>query len=472
MRRHLIALLILAAALTANAQEMVKEKAFVAGHMREWYLYNPDRIAPGEPLVIMLHGYGGHAENYRPEMLEVARRYGFALCIPEGMKDPKGKQGWNVRYPAQKGMKTDDVKFVVSLAKKLQKEYGFSALNTFLCGMSNGGDLGYAVAWNEPGAFAAIASVAGLTFEWLVDESYPRGSVPFMEVHGTEDRTSEWGGDHTNAGGWGAYIPVPMAISYMVAADKCKAEETVLMPLKDTRTPSRDVVLHRYYDGVGGCEVRLYEVVGAAHSWHLADMDTCDEIWKFFSQYVIDPDGKPLYRSTTIPVRAAASEERGVVEETVPTYSSTAEKQVEPEPSPETVAHEIRLSTTDSIIEEARKYLGKPYKYAGAGPSSFDCSGFTSFIFKKFGTELPHSSADQYRQGTRVDESELRRGDLVFFNGRRIGSTVGHVGIVVDVKADNTFTFIHSAIQGGVIISDSLEPYYSARYQGARRIIN
>ncbi|MGN1225848.1 MAG: hypothetical protein ACI4TL_01265 [Candidatus Cryptobacteroides sp.] len=85
------------------------------GMTREYWIFVPDSIAPGKALVIMLHGYGGKAENYRPEMVETAKKNGFVLCIPQGAKAPKGKSGWNVRYPAQEGMTTDDVDFICAL---------------------------------------------------------------------------------------------------------------------------------------------------------------------------------------------------------------------------------------------------------------------------------------------------------------------------------------------------------------------
>lgn len=471
--------LLISITVCASAQDLEKHKYYGLGSAREYYLYNPQDIAPGAPLVILLHGYGGDATKYRPEMLELAKKYRFALCIPQGAKDPSGKKGWNVRYPSQAGMKSNDVNFIVNLAKKLQKQYGFSKANTFLSGMSNGGDIGYVIAWQHPEAFAAIASVAGLTFEWLIDENFPRGSVPFMEIHGTEDRTSEWMGDHENKGGWGSYASVPVGIAYMIAANKCKAEETIEFPLLDPEKPSRKVYLHRYYGGINDSEVLLYEVIGGNHSWHLKDIDTCEEIWKFFSKYITDENGARIYASPAS--QTIYADARGTIEEEPyqPAAAAASKPEVTPAPVPAPApvqAPSARPSSydamADDIIEEASKYLGTPYRYAGSGPNAFDCSGFTSFIFKKFGYTLPHSSSEQGKVGKPVSQNDLRRGDIVLFNGSRVGGSVGHVGIVVDVKYDNSFTFIHSAIKGGVIISDSLEPYYSSRYKGARRILH
>lgn len=122
------------------------------------------------------------------------------------------------------------------------------------------------------------------------------------------------------------------------------------------------------------------------------------------------------------------------------------------------------------IITEARKHLGKPYVHGMKGPKAFDCSGFSSYVYKQFGYKISPASRMQYTEGVKVDRKNLREGDLVFFTSRSSGSNVGHVGIVV--SADNTtgdFTFIHASIKG-VRIS-ACEGYYARRYVGARRII-
>lgn len=127
----------------------------------------------------------------------------------------------------------------------------------------------------------------------------------------------------------------------------------------------------------------------------------------------------------------------------------------------------------DRIIDKAMKYLGTPYVHGTAGPRSFDCSGFTSYVFGKENISLSRCSRTQYTQGTPVvgGISNLRRGDLVFFGGSRATRTVGHVGIVVDVEEDGkSFTFVHAA-RGGVKVTRSNSSYYSRRYIGARRVI-
>lgn len=124
----------------------------------------------------------------------------------------------------------------------------------------------------------------------------------------------------------------------------------------------------------------------------------------------------------------------------------------------------------DDLLAEGRTHIGKKYVHGAKGPNTFDCSGFTSYVYKQFGYNISPGSRIQYTQGTPVARNELRKGDLVFFTSRSSGNNVGHVGIVV--SADNEtgkFKFIHASIRG-VTISD-FEGYYVPRYVGAKRII-
>ena len=127
---------------------------------------------------------------------------------------------------------------------------------------------------------------------------------------------------------------------------------------------------------------------------------------------------------------------------------------------------------TDSIINYGKLFLNTPYRYGSAGTSTFDCSGFTSYVYSNFGYNLQRSSADQAEQFPTVDKTQLKPGDLVFFNGRRRNSRVGHVGIVVAAKEDGEFDFIHASVHDGVTISNSKADYYLKRFVKAGRVIN
>lgn len=125
----------------------------------------------------------------------------------------------------------------------------------------------------------------------------------------------------------------------------------------------------------------------------------------------------------------------------------------------------------NDLLKEARTHLGKRYVHGSKGPSTFDCSGFTSYVYRQFGYTISPSSRAQYTQGVPVDRKHLRKGDLVFFTSRSSGKNVGHVGIVTE--ADNKtgeFSFIHASIKGVKVSTCS--GYYEGRYIGAKRIIN
>ncbi|MGC3977034.1 MAG: LysM peptidoglycan-binding domain-containing protein [Paludibacteraceae bacterium] len=126
----------------------------------------------------------------------------------------------------------------------------------------------------------------------------------------------------------------------------------------------------------------------------------------------------------------------------------------------------------DSIINFGLSYLNTPYRYGAVGPGSFDCSGFTSFVFRQFGYDLDHDSRKQASQTTSVNKTELQKGDLVFFEGRRRNGVVGHVGIVLERKEDGTFNFIHASVNQGVTITSSDQAYYASRYLKGGRIAN
>ena len=126
---------------------------------------------------------------------------------------------------------------------------------------------------------------------------------------------------------------------------------------------------------------------------------------------------------------------------------------------------------TDSVVNYGKLFLNTPYHYGSPGDSSFDCSGFTSFVYRNFGYSLGRSSSDQAKQFDTIDRNKLKVGDLVFFSGRQKSKRVGHVGIVVSAKENGEFDFIHAAVHSGVIISNSNEDYYAKRFVKAGRVI-
>lgn len=141
---------------------------------------------------------------------------------------------------------------------------------------------------------------------------------------------------------------------------------------------------------------------------------------------------------------------------------------------PDPSQYHPQYSLADSIIDYAMRFLRVPYVPAGKGPNKFDCSGFTSYIFRRFGYELDATADGQLNNGWMIinNPADLRRGDLVFYGGRKRTRTIGHVAIVVDNdRFNNRFTFIHATVKLGVTVSTSTESYYAQRYITACRIL-
>lgn len=125
----------------------------------------------------------------------------------------------------------------------------------------------------------------------------------------------------------------------------------------------------------------------------------------------------------------------------------------------------------EDLLKEASTHLGKRYVFGSKGPKTFDCSGFSGYVFRQFGFSIGADSRAQYLQGKPIERNELRKGDLVFFTSRSSGRNVGHVGIVWEVNNESgEFKFIHASTNSGVKISN-FEGYYVKRYVGAKRII-
>ena len=203
------------------------------------------------------------------------------------------------------------------------------------------------------------------------------------------------------------------------------------------------------------------KITGEIDGWYRIDYN--DQIGYVSQKYVSDtklPEttARGGYDRTT-----ASSEEN-----TVANQEAVEENQVETEEEQE---EESTASATSSegndVVEFAKKYLGYKYVAGGSSPSTgFDCSGFTTYVFRNFGVSLNRSSKDQIKNGMAVSKSNLQPGDIVIFKNQ--GKTaIGHVGIYI-----GNGNFIHAANKKeGVVITALSSRYYSQRYVGARRVI-
>ncbi|NWG39389.1 MAG: C40 family peptidase [Hydrogenophilaceae bacterium] len=116
----------------------------------------------------------------------------------------------------------------------------------------------------------------------------------------------------------------------------------------------------------------------------------------------------------------------------------------------------------------ALSLVGTPYRFGGTDPETgFDCSGFVGHVFREAaGVRLPRSSQEMSRHDLLHEITDLQPGDLVFFN--TLNQAFSHVGVYI---GDSRFVHASSSQTRTVMVSDMTHPYWSRRYEGARRLI-
>lgn len=134
-----------------------------------------------------------------------------------------------------------------------------------------------------------------------------------------------------------------------------------------------------------------------------------------------------------------------------------------------TSKNETTIKSTD-IVAYAKKYLGYKYVYGGDGSNgTFDCSGFTMYVYKHFGIKLPHAASKQYKcgKGTQITKySDLQVGDIVFLTDYETGKGIGHCGIYLG--NDN---FIHASTTCYAVEISSFKTIYKGRFYSGLRLI-
>jgi cell wall-associated NlpC family hydrolase len=134
-----------------------------------------------------------------------------------------------------------------------------------------------------------------------------------------------------------------------------------------------------------------------------------------------------------------------------------------PPGAPDRTASGAPISSV-AIVDTALSLRGARYRDGGTGPVEFDCSGFTQYVFAKFGLPLAREVRDQYREGRPIRPEEIAAGDLLFFTTTAPGAS--HVGIAIDNDR-----FIHAPSSTGVVrVERRSAPYWSRRFVGARRL--
>ena len=146
-----------------------------------------------------------------------------------------------------------------------------------------------------------------------------------------------------------------------------------------------------------------------------------------------------------------------IVEEEINEYIETAKARVAEIEAEQAAANKPNRgevsATGNAVVDFAYGYIGSPYVWGATGPTSFDCSGFTSWVYRQHGISLSRTAQAQSQGGKAVDRADLQPGDLVFFGSST--SRITHVGIYV-----GNGQMVHSPQTGDVVKVSSLNRNY------------
>lgn len=232
--------------------------------------YNPETPAP---LVILLHGYGssGAGQESYMRFAPLSEEYGFLYAHPDGTTNPSGSRFWNATDACCNffGSNVDDSGYLLALIDAVKAQLSVDDRRVHFIGHSNGGFMSYRMACDHAETVAAIASLAGATWNDPVDCS-PIAPVHVLQIHGTNDSVIRYDGGTLGSN------PYPGAIESVeqwASFDGCSLiPQTDLPPLDlDSSIPGAESTVRRYADACDlGGSGELWTIVGGSHTPNLS----------------------------------------------------------------------------------------------------------------------------------------------------------------------------------------------------------
>jgi polyhydroxybutyrate depolymerase len=248
------------------------------------------------PLVIVLHGGGGSAENIEKVtgFSQKADEEGFIVVYPQGVGGT-----WNAGYCCGQAMtnQIDDVGFILKVISDVESREKINGSRIYVTGFSNGAMMSYRLASEASSTFAAVGPVSGsiggkaTANSSLYMQQTPSQPVSVIAFHGTDDQHVLYNGGHGNdTTGTRIDLSVNDSILFWVNADNCSSN-----PLMENI--ASNVTRKTYVGGSNGTEVVLYTIIGGGHAWPggekaslsgdepTQEISATDVIWEFFKSH-------------------------------------------------------------------------------------------------------------------------------------------------------------------------------------------
>jgi len=268
------------------AQETLNESIIHDDLVRDYIIHIPssyDNKFP-IPLVLCFHGYGGTASGISyTNFNDVSDTANFIVVYPQGTI-LKRKSHWNVGgWTLDSNI--DDVGFISNLLDSLSERYNINQSRIYSTGMSNGGYMSFLLACQLSDRIAAIASVTGSMTPQTYNLCNPQRPIPVLQIHGTNDQKVPYKGNRK----WS--LSINKVLEYWINNNNCDITPFEISFPDINNAEGSSVKRLSWLNGDNSVVTDHIIVNGGGHDWFGVwgnmDINSTDEIWKFFSQYDI-----------------------------------------------------------------------------------------------------------------------------------------------------------------------------------------
>ena len=273
MKRILLSMLVVCSCMMLHAAKANKKVTITVGSdTREYWLYVPNNVTDNAPLVLSLHGAGGHDTDKSPFRTDVADKEGCIVAYPQGLNTVfPGLGGMTAPGWSAYGEENFDTDFLKAVVEDVASKYTIDRQRLYCCGFSNGGMQTYVMANTCSHMFAAFAAISGYPINEFHLHHTSGRPVPFLHIHGKADDFVK-------------YSLVPNVIDNMVARNGAN-------PVPQKTVKSGKYTKSVYEAGDGGFPIIFYEIDGMGHSDftnNTEDNSSAQTMWNFFKDYTLD----------------------------------------------------------------------------------------------------------------------------------------------------------------------------------------